>query len=291
MLKHWQLFVLLLTVIAAGVFWKREPLMLSWVAANTEVSSLDERIALLRPAIDIRLPENGAPPYPVVLQFHGCAGIRAPFQEQWADVANEAGYAAVIVDSNTPRGFSREKALEIICGGKALIGQERAGDVFAAIKIAQQDQRLDSSRLVLVGWSHGAWSVMDYLTMDGEKRLPPGMKKTGVTEGLSSPKIDGAVLFYPYCGPGARSRFQDWTQSPKTLALIGDGDEMVPAAACISYFERRKGEGGNVDFVVYDGAHHVFDDPFLEPEWIHWYNEEYHADATRRYEAFLTSLN
>jgi len=286
MLKRWPIFVLILTVIAIGVFWKGEPLMLAWMAANTDQTSLDERIALIEDGIEIRLPESGEAPYPVVLQFHGCAGIRAPFQEQWADVANQAGYAAMIIDSNTPRGFSREEALEIVCGGKALIGQERAGDVAAAIKIAQEDPRLDTSQLVLAAWSHGAWSVMDYLTMDGEKLRPAGMK-----DSLSSPTIDGAVLFYPYCGPGARSRFRDWTQSPKTLAFIAGADEMVPSQACISYFEGRQKQSDTVDFIVYDGAHHVFDDPFLEPEWIHWYNEEYHADAKKRYEAFLTSLN
>lgn len=291
MLKRWPIFVLILTVIATGAFWKREPLMLAWVAANTDQTSLDERIALIEDGVEVRLPDSGEAPYPVVLQFHGCAGIRPPFQEQWADVANRAGYAAVIVDSNTPRGFSRKQALEIICGGKALIGQERAGDVAAAIKIAQADDRLDAEHIVLAGWSHGAWSVMDYLTMDGEKRRPAGMIKMGMSENLGLSKIGGAVLFYPYCGPGALSRFRDWTRSPKTLAFIAGADEMVPSEACISYFEGRQEQSDRVDFVVYDGAHHVFDDPFLEPEWIHWYNEEYHTDATKRYETFLNSLN
>lgn len=286
MLKRWPIFVLILTVVAAGVFWKREPLMLAWMAANTDQTSLDERIALIEDGVEIRLPQSGEAPYPVVLQFHGCAGIRPPFQEQWADVANRAGYAAVIVDSTGPRGYSRSEGGDIICNGKALIGQERAGDVFAAINIAENDHRLDTSRLILSGWSHGAWTIMDYLTMDGEKRRPAGMN-----EKLSAPAAMGAALFYPYCGPGALSRFRDWTQAPKTLAFIANADEIVPAEECISYFARRKESGDTVDFVVYDGAHHVFDDPFLEPEWIHWYNEEYHADAAKRYEAFLTSLN
>lgn len=287
MVKRWQAALLVFIIVAGILFWNREPLMLAWVAANTEQTSLDQRIDLIRDNIEVRLPDEGAPPYPVVLQFHGCAGIRPPFQEQWANIANRAGYAAVIVDSNGPRGFSRKKALDVVCGGKALIGQERAGDVVAAIKIAQSDDRLDASHLVLAGWSHGGWSVMDFLTMDGKSRTPAGL--TGWNGEQAA--VDGAILFYPYCGPGALSRFRNWTQAPKTLAFVAGADEMVDAQECLSYFEARQSEDASTNLIFYEDAHHVFDDPFLEPDWIHWYNEDYFKDAARRYEAFLEGLN
>lgn len=287
MVKRWQALLLILAILAGILFWKREPLMLAWVAAKTEQTSLDQRIDLIRDNIEVRLPDEGAPPYPVILQFHGCAGIRPPFQEQWADIANRAGYAAVIVDSNGPRGFSREEALDVVCGGKALIGQERAGDVAAAIKIAQSDVRLDASHLVLAGWSHGGWSVMDFLTMDGKTRKPAGLSGWNGDQAA----VAGAILFYPYCGPGALSRFRNWTKSPKTLAFVAGADEMVDAQECLSYFEARQSKEDAFDLVFYEDAHHVFDDPFLEPEWIHWYNEDYFNDAARRYEAFLEDLN
>ena len=282
----WRIVGLVVAIGVALLVWKREPVMTSLLAMNTDQSSLDERIALIEQGFDLRLPTEGTAPFPVVLQFHGCAGIRQPFQEQWANIANEAGYAAVIVDSTTPRGISWDEALEVVCEGKTLLGQERAGDILAAIKIAEKNPALDPSRIILTGWSHGGWSIMDFLTMDGETRIPAGL--TGWNE--TPPNIAGSIFFYPYCGLGALSRFRSWTQNPRALAFIAGEDKMVPAKACISYFEKRLGEDERTDLVVYSDADHIFDDPFLDPEWIHWYNEEYFQDATNRYKAFLAEL-
>ena len=284
-MKRWPIALLILALFAGVLYWKREPAVMAFAGAIIEKSSDAERVALLSTHTEIRLPE-GETPFPVVIQFHGCAGVRAPFQRDWADIANKAGYAAMIVDSNGARGFDRAASVEKVCGGKALLGQERAGDVLAAIEIADADPRLDASRMVLAGWSHGAWSVMDYFTMDPEKTTPPGL----VRERRKLPEAKGAILFYPYCGFGARIHFQPYVQSPPTLALIAGADEIVDAQRCIEHFGKRKAEGGTVDMVVYDGANHVFDDRYLEPELQSWFNEDYYQDAAGRYEGFLTAL-
>jgi len=284
-MKRWQIALVVVAVLSSLLVWKREPLAMAWFASKLDKTTLDARAALLQDHLEIVTPE-GAGPFPVVLQLHGCAGIRAPFQQQWAEIANGAGYAAVIVDSNGARGMDRAAGLEQVCGGKTLLGQERAGDIAAALEILKQDQRLDLSRLALAGWSHGAWTVMDYLTLDLAKTAPPGF----VRPLTNVPDVDAAVLFYPYCGVGARSRYAAWTQRPKTLALIAGADEVVKAPQCIRYFEKRERADDHLEIVVYPDANHVFDDPFLEPDYIHWYNEEYFNDAARRYEAFLLSL-
>jgi len=286
-MKRWQITLLGMAALAGTGFWMREPLMLGWLASRTEQTTLDQRQQLLESAIDIRLPETGDGPFPVVLQFHGCAGVDKPFHRQWADIANRAGYAAMIVDSVAPRGYSREKALEVICKGKKLLGQERAGDILAAIKIAEADPRLDTDHLVLAAWSHGAWTVMDYLAMDMKKHRPAGLAPAD----YAPPDIDGVILFYPYCGIGALSRFRAWTQTPPMLALIGGADIVVNAGQCISLLEKKKAAGAPIDIVVYPDANHVFDDPFLEPEWAELYNEDAFKDATKKYTAFLVSLD
>ncbi len=285
-MKRWQIFLVALAAAAALLAWKREPAMMAYVAGKTPKTSLNERAALLADAIEVRLPDIGEGPFPVVLQFHGCAGIRAPFQEQWADVANRAGYAAMIVDSNSPRGYSREASLDVVCDGKALLGQERAGDVLAALHLAKANPGLDTEQIVLAGWSHGGWSVMDYLTMDFKGLWPAGLKPAD----HAPPQVAGAILFYPYCGTGALSRFRKWSQKPDVLALIAGADTIVNADECIAYFQNREQAGEPVNIAVYPGAEHVFDDPFLEPDYISWYNEKYHKDAMGRYDAFLRRL-
>lgn len=272
-------------MIAAVLFWKREPLALAYFASTIEKTTIDQRIAFLKEHVDIRLPE-GDGPFPVVVQLHGCAGPRPEFHHQWADVANKAGYAAFILDSTTPRGYTRETALEIICNGKALLGQERAGDIAAALEMVKRDQRFDASRLVLAGWSHGAWSAMDYLTFDMTKKAPPGF----IRWRTNLPDVDGAILFYPYCGVGTRSRFAENAQSPKTLALIAGEDEIVDAQECIRHLEKRQRSGAPVEMVVYEDANHVFDDPSFGPENGDWYDEPSFSDAKARYKAFLETL-
>lgn len=275
--------VIAIALITAAALWKGEAVMMAYLAGKAPQTTLRERMDLLAGGLEVHLPETGAPPYPVVLQFHGCAGVRASFQRQWADVATRNGLAAVIIDSNGPRGYSRQTALDTICKGKVLLGQERAGDVAAAIALVKNDARFDADRMVLAAWSHGAWSVLDFLTMDMKRMRPAGLKG----DMASPPALAGVILFYPYCGAGALSRFRPWTQSPPMLALVAGADLMVDGPQCAKFFERRKLKGAPVDYVFYPDAHHVFDDPFLEPDWIHWYNEEYHKDAEARVEAFL----
>lgn len=282
-MPRWPFIVAIIVLALALMVWRLEPLYLGWLAARTDAQDLAERKELIAQGAEIHLPEAGDGPFPTILLFHGCAGPRMAFQRQWADLATAAGYGAIIVDSTGPRGYDREGALDAVCGGKTLLGQERAGDVVAAIEIARADPRLDVETLVLAGWSHGAWTVMDFLTMDLESDRPAGL--TGALP--APPALDGVVLFYPHCGVGALSKFRAWRDDAPMIAFVAGKDSIVDGQACIRLFEKRKTAGVAVDLTVYPDAEHVFDDPFLEPEWIHWYDAELHADAAQKVRDFL----
>lgn len=277
-----------LAVMALGsiLVWRVEPLYLAWLADKTEATNLEARRRLIAGAVEIHVPDTDDLSYPAILMFHGCAGPRMTFMRQWANVFTEAGYAAMIVDSTGPRGYDRQQALNVVCAGKALIGQERAGDVYAAIDIVRADPRLDADRLILAGWSHGAWTVMDYLTMDPEKRRPAGL----AGDLPAPPELAGAIFFYPHCGTGALSKFRPWRETPPTVAFVAGADETVEPQKCVRLFQKKIRNGAAIDLTIYPEAQHVFDDPFLEPEWIHWYSEKDHRDAERRVQAFLSGL-
>ena len=242
--------VTLIVVLAVS---KGEAMVLAWQSSQAEKTTLTNIQTLLQPHMIVRKPV-GEGPFPVLLQFHGCAGARLPHEEQWAKVATDAGYMAVIVDSNRPRGIDRPEALETVCQGKRLIGQERAGDVIAALdKILQRDD-VNKDRIVLAGWSHGGWTVMDYLTMDMENSLPSGLDNYSGER----PDIDGAILFYPYCGFGTRSRTVEWVEKPATLALIAGEDTVVDHNECLQVFDRLTKQGVNIDTTVYPDTEHAF---------------------------------
>ncbi len=58
----------------------------------------------------------------------------------YANIAVEEGYAAVIVDSLTPRNLEFWSAVPTVCQGWRLRGEERAGDVLAALKAVKKDR-------------------------------------------------------------------------------------------------------------------------------------------------------
>ena len=272
----------LIAVLAVFGFLNRNSLVLAYLAHGVDAQSFDERKALIAGHIETHLPESGAGPFPVVMLFHGCAGARLEFQRLYAKLANSVGYAALIVDSNRPRGISRDNAIETICAGKKLVGQERAGDIAAAVAIARENPSLDIDRLIFAGWSHGGYSIMDYLTMDMDKTKPVGL--TGALPKQAD--LSGVILFYPYCGIAARSQSQKWQQRPPYLTLLAENDSIVSSSECLSLFDRI-GLAKNDHLHVYSGADHVFDDPYLEPEYLYFYNEEYAKDARARFRKFL----
>ena len=276
-----------LLLFVGGAWLNREALVLTYFGGRIDKRSLAEQQALIAPFIHVFAPDAGAPPYPAVIQFHGCAGYRADFMEMWAQRANDAGFLVIAVDSNSPRGFDREAALSSVCKGKALLGQERAGDVVAALAVAAEREDVDPARIVLAGWSHGAWAVMDYLALTAAGRRPPSVRG-------AAPAVDPAavVLFYPYCGEGTWSRIAPWAPGPGVLAFVAGKDTVVDGGACMAQFEKLRGDGIAVDLVHYENADHVFDDQGLVGgPYEKFYSAPEAADAARRYRRFLTAIS
>lgn len=284
-MKRWLVVLFILVAAVALGAWKAEPFYLGWLAGKLDKQSLGAHEALIAPDAKVFLPE-GDGPFPAVLMFHGCAGARAKAQAHRAQIINEAGFAAIDIDSMTPRGLTRQDALDQVCTGKKLIGQERAADVFAAIDLAKKNPKIDASKIVLAGWSHGGWTVMDFLTMDPTKAPPP----PGFSETLEKTPIAGAILYFPYCGLGARSRFASWKYSAPVIAFLAADDEIVDTQECEAVLEKKKRSGADVEFTVYPDTNHAFDDPYLEPEWLYLYNEKSADDSARKMTQFLENI-
>ena len=237
----------------------------------------------LENGIRVLYPEDASKPVGAVLQFHGCAGIRDSHFTSWGDIALRAGYAVVWVDSLAPRNISNDEARAQVCTGKRLLGFERTADVAAALNIIKRDPRIDSSNIVLAGWSHGAWSVMDFLTMDLKKRRPPTLPQ--INEEL--PKIRKLFLMYPYCGFGTLSRKRAWHQYPQTLTINVGKDEMVDGYDCDRFFAKLASNGAPISKHFFPDAHHAFDDPHLPEDYQHWHHPARTEQARSLYLKFL----
>ena len=161
-------------------------------------------------------PPRGPGPFPVVLIFPGCGGVREHLH-RYADAAAEAGWMSVTVESFIARGWSDAFVRTFVCTGLLLRGGTRAGDVMAAATFAKDLPDADPSRIVLAGWSHGAWAIMDLMTEKLERR-GEAMIADPMNADLSG--VVGAFMPYPYVALPARSRFMRWRRALDALVII-----------------------------------------------------------------------
>lgn len=104
------------------------------------------------------LPKGAAAPFAAVVVLSGCNGVKHTTRV-WARRLASWGYAALIVDSFTPRG------LKNVCHrGGELSGAERAKDAFAGAAYLRTRPDIDPDRIAVLGYSHGGWTALEAAT-------------------------------------------------------------------------------------------------------------------------------
>ena len=188
---------------------------------------------------------------------------------------NELGFDVLVVDykpavrasANAPEGASP--------GGKIEWITERAIEW-----MWHEHPRTRTRQGVIAAWSLGA---------EGAMRLVNDDRKT------KSLQIGSAVFFYP-------TNFEqvELDNQVPLLILIGDNDDVTPAAAARAMVENRSPGTAAVELIVYPGARHGFDIeslktprtirllPMFGPSATFFYDPDAARDASKRVSAFLT---
>ena len=244
------------------------------------MDTLAERWARLKPSLVIRSPD-GPGPFPVVLIFPGCGGVRAHLG-RYADAAAEAGWMAVTVESFVARGWSDAFVRTFVCTGLLLRGGTRAGDVMAAATFAGTLPDAAPGRIVLAGWSHGAWAIMDLMTEKLQKR-GEAMIADPTNADLSG--VVGAFMPYPYVAFPARSRWFRWRRALDALVILPTRDHLARRADYERVLDRARAAGSTIEEWVVD-ATHAFDEPGLTHPKIR-HDPGATKEAIRRFVAFL----
>lgn len=243
-----------------------------WIVTKRSVETW---IEALEPHLQIERPTSAranGDGHPVVLIFPGCGGVR-DHHTTWAQLAASEGFIGIVVDSNTPRGIDRGRAMREICSGARFWGRERAGDVVAMLAWVATLPDADPNRVVLMGQSHGAWAVMDLMAMTFPLERPTGLRRP-LPENIRQ-QVDGAVLFYPYCGAFSMSDEDGWALSPPSLMILAGEDDVVSTLACQEVAGDLQSAGLPLDVVLLKEAGHAFDEPDLPV---------YRSDLTRQSE-------
>jgi len=249
------------------------------------LDTIQYRFSVLEPYITAYGPSDKTP-RPAVLLFHACNGVREHIHAYARTVAAQ-GYRAYVIDSFLPRGWDHNAAMSLVCTGLALHGYERSGDVLAAIWGLGQRAEVDADNLILAGWSHGGWAIMDLmtekLTRDGEARL-----SNPTPEPLAG--VKGVFLVYPYVNFPARSNTHAWQYTPRTLAVLARQDFLTSHGHGDHIFNHLKSEGVPVERLDLDCTHCFDEDSALHFGPLMTYDCKSHEKTVAAFEGFVKDI-
>jgi dienelactone hydrolase len=197
-----------------------------------------------------------------------------------------AGFRAYVVDSYTPRGWSRKFASHFVCIGLAFRGAKRAGDVLAAVWGVRKLPGVDPDHIALAGWSHGSWAIMDLMTY--ELRTPG---EAGLANPSPAPLAGLRSLFlaYPYVNVISRSRNHRWVRAPRTFAIVPRNDHLASVRTHLRAYAAAVAAGADVEIWPVE-ATHAFDEPGLKTitNWMR-HDPDLLEVSVERFERFLSS--
>jgi len=177
-------------------------------------------------------------PVPCMVLLTSSAGVQRHREHYYAQALNDAGTAALIVDSFTGRGVRRTVADQTLVSGAQM-----EGDAFAALALLRGDPRIDPGRIGVMGVSKGGVATLN--TAIAVRRRWRG----GFAELFD--------LHVAIC-PGATAQHRDPTTNGRPIYFMLAGrDDYTPAPLAIEYAERMRAAGNrHIKIKVYSGAHH-----------------------------------
>jgi len=234
----------------------------------SERTTLAKRADMLAPYAQYYAPPAGGRA-PLVILASGCGGLVGPngpnrVMNNYAEAAARAGAYAIIVDSFQPRGIDRAAAIRTVCSGIRLGGGKRAGDILGGGELARRHWGDQFTGVILAGWSHGGWTVMEVLS-DG-----PGAKQIGdlrVDAPQPAQTPDAVVIYYPYCGLlNDAGRKPKWAFKGPLLLVTAERDTIGPAKKCLPVLTRAMGGASAIRNVDFPRMTHAFDEEIQSPD-------------------------
>lgn len=191
-----------------------------------------------RVTASLHLPMQAPSPFPCMVILTSSAGVQRHREHFYAQALNDAGCAALVVDSFTGRGVRRTVA------DQSLVSTvQMEGDAFAALALLRADPRIDSERIGVMGVSKGGGATLN-AAIAVRQRWRDGF-----------PHLFD--LHVAIC-PGATAQHRDPTTHDRPIYFMLAGrDDYTPAPLAIGYAERMRAAGNRRTKVkVYGSAHH-----------------------------------
>jgi carboxymethylenebutenolidase len=231
----------------------------------------------------------GTGPHAAVVMLHGRAGPYSSLAKgsytaatlskrhmAWGGFWAERGYVALLVDSFGPRGYPGGFPAGSYENRPPEVSEQtvRPLDAYAALRYLRQRRDVIPDRIGVQGWSNGGMTVL--ATMSDQA---PGISQPTPDTGFRA-----AVAEYPGCGMDAvKGNYHAY--APMLMMLAAEDAEVSPKR-CEEFARRAKSAGSQLEWIMYPGAEHNFDDPGKTKQ-SNPANRHATEDTMRRAEAFF----
>lgn len=230
-----------------------------------------------------------AGPYPAIVMLHGRGGPYSSLKRgtytadtltmrhrMWGDFWASRGYLAMLVDSFGPRGYPDGFPKHSYSQRPAEVSEQlvRPLDAYGALVHVRARSDVIADRIGLHGWSNGGMTLLSAVAADA-----PGLPDRDPAKGFRA-----ALAQYPSCRTQARQ--SNYKPYAPVLILAASEDDEVSPDVCRQFSEAMRARGEPVEFVLYEGAQHSYDDPGRTKQ-RHAPNRMAMQDSLRRAEAFF----
>ena len=242
---------------------------------------------------------QGPGPHAAVVMLHGRAGSYSSLRpgvvsagnltarhRMWGEFWAARGYLALHVDSFGPRGYAQGFAKGSYRNRPAEVGEQtvRPLDAYGALDYLRSRGDVIVDRIGAQGWSNGGMTLLAALGQNAPRVAPD--KAPLVRLSVPRPENDFRAAIAQYPGCTVQRDQGDYQPYAPMLMLVASDDDEVSPRICASLAEQLKQRNADLDFVIYEGAHHSYDDPGKTKQ-SYAPNKAAMEDSLRRAEAFF----
>mgnify|MGYP002136152542 FL=1 len=138
--------------------------------------------------------------------------------------------------------------------------------------------------MIVAGWSHGGWTVMELLSAGPKANNIGGFRIEAPARVLTP---DAVALYYPYCGLFNSTGRSRWSfKGPLLFVLPGHAEDST-SGECIDEVKRARGGLDGVDIEGFPKNTHAFDEEDQIPGSEFTYDPEATKRALQLFENFV----
>ncbi len=194
---------------------------------------------------DLSLPPNAtdANPVPTIILAHGSGGIRDGREFEYAQLLNDNGIAAFVIDYYAPRGAGYDTGY--LAKTASTTEFDIVADVYSALTLLSSHPLIDGERIGVMGFSYGAMAAR----LAADVRFRDNL----------APAHPGFKVHVDAYGPCFQNLQTKSTTGGAVLTLRGTEDASNDLAACLVREQELRDLGVTVQAHVYEGAGHAWE--------------------------------